>query len=360
MMACSTFARFLRLFPSTPSFAFAYGSKVKIQANEASAGDMIDLIIAVDDPLDFHRKNLEINGKHYSFLRMLGPRGVCRIQERMGAKIYYNTLVPVDDGKNLIKYGVIKTQDLINDLLDWETLYVSGRLHKPVNIIRGPIDSSEPLFKALQINHQSAIRASLLLLDERFTEESLYWTIASLSYSGDFRMIFGENKNKVSNIVKPQIESFRKLYRPYLTSPSFERFIQWNSSSKTFVQDLNPQVILHHLNLLPKNVQTNLYFMWSKSRPGSSDDLEDVLQNLSERGYGLSEKVSQAVSSIVRRSSWSQSLKGLLTAGLMKSLSYARRKIHKMYEGNRITTTTQVSMMIEQKDNKEDETKQNK
>lgn len=299
---------------------------------------MIDLIIAVDDPLNFHRKNIEVNKKHYSFLKYFGPRAVTHIQEGLGAKIYYNPFVVIDDGKDLIKYGVIKTQDLINDLLDWETLYVSGRLHKPVTVITGSKDPSEPLAKALKINLQSAIHASLLLLDETFSEETLYWTICSLSYFGDFRMIFGEEKNKVSNIVKPQIPLFRKLYHPYLHGHAMEPFIQWNPNTNTFVQDLNPQVILHHLNLLPKNVQRNLYLMWSKNR-GGSIDLEDVLQNLSERGYGLSEKVRQAVSSITKQSSWSQSLKGILTAGIFKSVRYARRKVFKMYDANNINQT---------------------
>lgn len=34
----------------------------------------------------------------------------------------------------LVKYGIIDINTLCQDLLDWDTLYVSGRMHKPVCI----------------------------------------------------------------------------------------------------------------------------------------------------------------------------------------------------------------------------------
>ena len=38
----------------------------------------------------------------------------------------------------LAKYGVIETRDVLRDLEEWDTLYVSGRLHKPTAFLTQP------------------------------------------------------------------------------------------------------------------------------------------------------------------------------------------------------------------------------
>ena len=52
-------------------------------------------------------------------------------------------------------------------LIDWTTLYVSGRLHKPVNILEADL-SNEKLKSALRVNLDFALHAALLQLPARY------------------------------------------------------------------------------------------------------------------------------------------------------------------------------------------------
>jgi len=304
-------------------FVFAYGSGVFQQHGTANiAKNMIDFVFAVDEPVRWHRENIEVNSQHYSLLRWLGPKYLSRLQDATGARIYYNTLVPCEG--RLIKYGVISLQALIDDLLDWETLYVSGRLHKPVLILRRA-DENSGLNSALATNLQSAVHTSLLLLPEQFSEEDFYMTVASLSYTGDFRMTVGENRDKVHNIVRPNRERFRSLYQSALAN---EEHLYWNQSSGTMEQSLSAASTYHHLNLLPKSLMFEL--VNAQSADGRHRDTEQVLRSLAN-DTECRNVVQSCASTIVRKSSVSQTAKGLLTAGLTKSLRYGISKLKKMW-----------------------------
>lgn len=65
---------------------------------------------------------------------------------------------------------------------------------------------------ANQVNLTEAVRVALLTLPEKFSAEELFERIAGISYVGDFRMIVGENPNKVRNIVSAQKNHFHRLY----------------------------------------------------------------------------------------------------------------------------------------------------
>ena len=217
MLSDTDFAELLGSFPPV-SFAFAYGSGVIEQGgynylNDQKPSDlpMVDMIFAVDDPVAWHTNNMKCHPSHYTPLFPLAPWMVAYIQESFGAHIWFNALIPMkikNYPDRLMKYGVISTQALIQDLTQWNHLYVAGRLHKPVRIIL----SNPEVTIALATNREHALRASLLLLPDLFSEIDLYYTIASLSYVGDPRMIIGENPKKVMNLVNPIVPHYRSLY----------------------------------------------------------------------------------------------------------------------------------------------------
>ena len=64
----------------------------------------------------------------------LGSGAVSYVQDNIGAGVYFNPYITING--TLVKYGVVNLDTLRNDLSEWTTLYLAGRLHKPVKIIR--------------------------------------------------------------------------------------------------------------------------------------------------------------------------------------------------------------------------------
>ncbi len=334
--------RVLNQFPlRNIKFAFAYGSGVFEQLNnKTNDQQMIDFVFVVDDSVRFHTENLHQNSSHYSFLKWLGPKLISHIQNDLGAACYFNTLVPlkIDDQMHLIKYGVISEKALIRDLFDWDYLYMAGRLQKPIKLIQpkeeyklnelSKLSVDKKTFDlALQTNLKNALHTALLLMPEQFTLEELFVCITSLSYSGDFRMVIGENKQKCSNIVKPQMDRFIELYKPYLIKENFENNLICDFERQKVVQNLDQPTIYHHLNLLPKKLIQTIINL--KFKTTHYYDIEEFISKLTSRS-DYKELVAQSVSSIVRYSSTIQSIKSGFTAGFMKSIFYSMRKLKKM------------------------------
>ena len=192
----------LTQFPSV-AFAFAYGSGAihqkeytDVQSHKAQM-PMVDFIFAVDDSESWHLQNIAMNPSHYTPILKLSATHTAKFQECIPAHLWFNTYIPMNIARHqgrLMKYGVISREHLLQDLTAWNDLYIAGRLHKPVRILRG-----DPLVEScMETNKELAVRSSLLLLPERFSDLQLYLTIASLSYGGDPRMLFGENPRKVT------------------------------------------------------------------------------------------------------------------------------------------------------------------
>lgn len=194
----------LGIFPDV-SFAFAYGSGVVRQDgyeySSSSEGSkslpMIDLILVVEDAAAWHSANILRNPSHYSCLMPVKASYIASFQDLIKANVWFNPSIPVGFPHNPLrqmKYGVISRHYMLRDLTQWNSLYVAGRLHKPVHIIKH--NPEIELFMGL--NREQALRTSLLLLPERFNEADLFMAVASLSYVGDPRMLIGENPKKVN------------------------------------------------------------------------------------------------------------------------------------------------------------------
>lgn len=170
----------IRSFRAPIRHAIAYGSGVFRQKGYTPTDQpMLDFVFAVSHPSHWHAINMAQHPHHYAApMRWFGSGAVSYVQEHGGANVWFNVGVTVGDKS--IKYGVISVDSLCRDLLDWETLYISGRLQKPVKILL-----DDPRIRlANQVNLASALRTSLLLLPEKFDEDDLFRQIAGISYKG--------------------------------------------------------------------------------------------------------------------------------------------------------------------------------
>jgi translocator assembly and maintenance protein 41 len=362
-------------------YAFAYGSGVFPQSKDIGAPSsatsihskpppavvkaqggtpkMIDFIFGVSYTQHWHSLNLHQHRDHYSTLGSFGSGAISAVQDKWGAGVYFNPFVTVNG--TLIKYGVVNLDTLCNDLSEWSTLYLAGRLQKPVKILR-----DDPRVRlANQVNLISALRTALLLLPPDFTELELYDTIAGISYMGDPRMSLPtENKSKVANIVGNNLPNFRRLYAPLIENLPNVSFNdskctnpEWGSDPDANVrlaQDMDPIKRGNMVRRLPKAFRSKLYFQYQKKYQipqlefnkmleASSD--EDATRINRREGGGFERRIANEppedlraeVRGVIKKTigwpSTSQSFKGLVTSGIGRSWRYMSEKMAKNREG---------------------------
>ena len=368
-------------FKAPIRYAFAYGSGVFPQARgSASSGSvhpspnaaissvqtggakMIDFIFGVSYSQHWHSLNLQQHRDHYSALGSLGSYAVSQVQERIGAGVYFHPYITIDG--TLIKYGVVNIDTLCKDLSEWNTLYLAGRLQKPVKILR----DNPSVRLANQVNLLSAVRTALLLLPPDFTEKELYGMIASISYMGDPRMSMStENPNKVANMVDNQLPNFRRLYAPLVDNLPNVQFNDPRCSDKDWmddpesnsklVQDMDPTKRGNMVRRLPKAFREKLYFRYQSKfqipqvefdkmmEESKDEDANRIMrrqggpfhQRIASDTDGLRKEVSAAIKKTISWSSTSQSLKAILTAGIARSWRYLREKQQKYKQGVKST-----------------------
>jgi translocator assembly and maintenance protein 41 len=350
-------------------YAFAYGSGVfpqngsapgsdqchpsapaAIQNMQQGKGKMIDFIFGVSYSQHWHDLNLAQHRDHYSGLGSFGSYTVSQVQDRFGAGVYFNPYITVNG--TLIKYGVVNIDTLCNDLSRWDTLYLAGRLQKPVKILR-----DHPKVRlANQMNLLSAVRVALLLLPEEFTEFQLYNTIASMSYMGDLRMALPvEDPRKVNNIVSSQMANFRRLYAPLIENLPNVVFndkrcsdIDWIDDPEANVrlsQDMDPVKRGNMVRRLPESFRERLYFQYqarfgiprgefNKMMKESNDNDPEIVRRRQGGQFeqriasdeSLTKEIQAAITKTIRWPSSVETVKGLFTAGLSRTWRYIRAK----------------------------------
>uniref|UniRef100_A0A0R0IP89 Phosphatidate cytidylyltransferase, mitochondrial n=1 Tax=Glycine max TaxID=3847 RepID=A0A0R0IP89_SOYBN len=185
----ATFRSFLQVLPPV-EFACVYGSSLHPSNHDKTI--MTDYILGVSDPKQWHSENLKLNKHHYAswMVHLGGESLITGVADRIGVGVHFNPFVTWN-GK-LFKYGVVRMHDLLQDVQYWEKFYLCGRLQKPVHIVVDNLDVSS----TNSVNLRAAVSAALLLLPSEFTEADLYAKVCSLSYTGDIRMLFAEDKSK--------------------------------------------------------------------------------------------------------------------------------------------------------------------
>ncbi|KAL2015751.1 hypothetical protein VTK56DRAFT_4879 [Thermocarpiscus australiensis] len=330
-----------------------------VQRAQDGTPKMIDFIFGVSHTQHWHSLNMKQHRDHYSALASLGSGAVSYVQDRLGAGVYFNPYVVVNG--ILIKYGVVQLSTLEQDLTQWDTLYLAGRLHKPVKILR-----DDPKIRlANQMNLLSALRTALLLLPPSFTEEELYGTIAGISYLGDPRMALPtENPRKVKNIVGNNMPNFRRLYLPLIETLPNVAFTDPGCSARDWVwdgtanlrlaQDMDPVKRGNMVRRLPRTFRSRLYFQYQKKFAIPQADFdrmmdesrnEDAVAFRRREGGGFERRIAQddpaelrgylraVIKQTVGWPATTQSLKGPLTSGVRRTWRYLLEKVAKYRQG---------------------------
>ncbi|KAF8840605.1 Mmp37-domain-containing protein [Paxillus ammoniavirescens] len=321
-------------FEAPIRYAFAYGSGVFEQAGYEKSvdgkqkgkddGPMLDFMFAVTHTDHWHSINMHQFPGHYPLhARVLGSSFVSKVQE-FGPGLWFNTFVPMHGVT--IKYGVTTVDTLCADLLNWRTLYLAGRMHKPIRIIKD--DARVRLTQ--QVNLTSALRTALLTLPAEFTQRELFTAIAGISYAGDPRMVLpAENRGKVTNMVTRQEGQFRELYwRLAQGLPG----VRWRVDSEMVEQDTSAHARAAHLKKLPEGLLSRVH-MRAEGRgpPREADESAYWLRLAGDEQ--LPSMLHSEMSKIVRYPATVQSLKGVVSAGLTKSTRYAVAKVGKYWKG---------------------------
>lgn len=281
--------------------AYGYGSGVFKQSGYTSKDKaQIDLILVVDDLKKWHKENMKLNKKDYSLIGKLFFK-YGRIKKLKG-KTGITYVSNIEENGNTFKYGTIEAKDLKKYLETWESFYLPGRFQKNIY----PIIENDEITKLIEKNRENALLlSSYLQQDEEVTKKDLLVTLCGLSYLGDTRMKFAENPRKVLNIVEGSFDKFDKIYkfdRSYLKPIYAEEF------------EIDKKEVRENLTDLP------------------SELVEYITPYLNEDDEVIKKKIIEYFTNMNKKESSTQTIKGVWTNGVVRSVNYAAQKVGKRFK----------------------------
>ncbi|XP_004504646.1 uncharacterized protein [Cicer arietinum] len=321
------FQSFLQVLPPV-DFACVYGSSLHPTKHDKTT--MIDYILGVSDPKQWHSENLKLNKHHYAswMVHLGGERLITDVADRIGVGVHFNAFVNWN-GK-MFKYGVVRMHDLLRDVQYWEKFYLCGRLQKPVHIVVDNLDISN----INSDNLRAALSASLLLLPSEFTEADLYAKVCSLSYMGDVRMLFAEDKNKVKKIVTGQFDLFHTMYKPFLEEYEAKKFLKLSSTVNDQIQvsqDCDLSVSCSLVSALPPSIRSQMCM-----KQGGDMKSSQTGRIINDTKIRSREGDANCLQRILRRkvmvSSARQAISGLLAVGGVNATRYVANKVNKAWK----------------------------
>lgn len=276
--------------------AYGYGSGVFKQSGYTDKDKpQIDLILVVDDLKKWHLENMKKNPRDYSFAGKLFFKyaSVSKLKGLTGITYLSN----IKEDGSIYKYGTIEKNDLVSYLETWNSFYLPGRFQKRIL----PIIDSKEIEVANEKNRNAVLLVALLTLPmNRNKLIDVYTGICGLSYLGDTRMKFAENPRKVLNIVEGSYDSLNEIYGkecPYFKILKDEKI------------EIAREKIIKDISLLPSGLLEYLE---------NEKDLQVVR-----------EKIISYFTELNKKESSKQTLKGLFTNGIIRSIQYASKKVMK-------------------------------
>lgn len=302
--------------------AFAYGSGVFAQGkpllDTSSNSKMIDYLVVVRDNelFSWHRDNYRINPRDYPII----GRITLEKTNLFNDAVYYvpDVIVRTHSSGKRIKYGVVGWDVLRQDLYNWNSLFLAGRLHKPT--ITDMCESDGIINSAMESNLNSALGVALLQLSNRndFDFNDVLYKIVGISYTNDPRLLLAESPRKIENILIGQKKELEAMY-----IEKYERIICKGTGVGISASSLkDPAVKIKLLRDLPYTLKNEL------NTAAATDDLWRIaLSNDTPR------LVTEAVGRIVRRSAWKQMALGTISTPVFKAAKYAISKMSKRFRG---------------------------